>query len=250
MHMQQYELPHMGGATIPAKLTAKLIQELKTGIYSRSSRLPSELELAEHFSVSRSVIRDVLANLEREGFVSRGRGIGTVIHRDIVALRTRIDLKYEYNQLVRDAGGRPTADGVRLYEEAADPALAAQLQIEPGTPLIVCEKRILADGKPVIYSVDRLPKSIFAGKDYAALDWSIPIFDILEERCGIVVDTDIAQLTATMGPPEVREIMRVPEGEPMMLVDEIGYYKFSCPILQTYGYYTNYFAFTILRKKF
>lgn len=245
-----YELPHMGGNTISTKLAVRLLDEMRTGAFKTAERLPSEVELAERYGVSRSVIRDTLSNLEREGFVERGRGIGTLIHRNIVGLNNRLDLKFEYNQLIAGAGAQPSTDSVRLYEAEADPALAERLEVKPGDKLIVCEKRILADGKPVIYSIDNLPAWLFERVDYKTLAWDMPVFDILEEVCGIIVDTDIANLSAEMGPPEVRQKLVVPEGEALICIDEVGYYKLSRPILQTYGYYTNFFNFIMMRKKF
>lgn len=246
---QHYEMPHMGGNTISTKLFARLVHELREGEFSKVDRLPSELELAEHFGVSRSVIRDVLSNLEREGFVERGRGIGTIVHRSIVKLKNRLDLKYEYNQLIVAAGAQPGTDHVHLCEKSADANLARRLEIEEGETVIVCEKRLLANGAPVIYSIDHLPKRLFGKLDYRQISWDTPIFDILEEKLGIVVDTDIASIKAVNGSPEIREKLKLPQQEALMLIDEVGYYKLSRPILQTYGYYTNFFDFTMLRKK-
>lgn len=246
----KYELPHMGGNTISNKLTAKLIEELRAGQFSNADRLPSEVELAEYFRVSRSVIRDVLSNLEREGFVERGRGIGTLIHRNIVNLDNRMDLKYEYNQLIRGAGAVPGCDKVQLYEKPADEELAGRLDIDVWEPVIVCEKRVLANGRPVIFSIDHLPKSLFEGIDYKALAWETPVFDLLEEFCGIVVDTDIANLQAMNASDGIAQTLEIARGDALFFVDEVGYYKLSRPILQTYGYYTNFFNFALLRKKF
>ncbi|MDL2324309.1 GntR family transcriptional regulator [Ruminococcaceae bacterium OttesenSCG-928-A16] len=245
-----YQMPHMGGATISTRLMSRLLAELRSGEFAGSTRLPSEVELAEKFKVSRSVVRDALAGLEREGFIERGRGIGTVIQRDVVSMVNRMDIKYEYNDLVTGMGARPRADKVKLYEEKATEMVAKKLQIEPGTPVVVCKKRILADGKPVIYSIDYLPKALFGQLDYKQLDWGQPIFDILEEKLGIVVDTDMASLLATNATPEVRQLLEIGPDEALLLMDEVGYYKLSRPILHSHGYYTNFFNFSLLRKKF
>ena len=246
----QVNLPHMGGVTISAELTAKMIEALRKGEFKNSERLPSELELAEHFKVSRSVIRDMLSNLEQAGFVERGRGIGTVIHRDIVQLKNRLDIKSEYYELISEAGYKPSADSVKLYEEVAEEEMAHRLSIDIGDPLICCEKRVLAGDTPVIYSIDRLPRNIFSGLDYTRLDWRRPVFDLLEENCGIVVDTDLASLSAVMGPAFIRDKLALGEEDALVMIDEVGYYKLSYPILHSYGYYTDFFHFTILRKKF
>lgn len=232
------------------RLTVQMIHELRTGIFKDATRLPSELELAEQFGVSRSVIRDMLSDLEREGYVERGRGVGTVVNRQIVQLKTRLDLKFEYNDLIVGTGANPSTGNVRLYLRAADDDLAERLEVDTGTPLVVCEKRVLAGGRPVIYSIDHLPEGLFAGKDWRLFDWATPVFDLLWEHCGITVDTNITRLSAVQGPGAVRNHLKCADGEALILLEEVGYYKLSRPILHSYGFYTNYFDFTLLRKKF
>ena len=44
-------------------------------------RLPSEPALAKHFGVSRTTIREVMSQLEAEGFIQRRQGSGTYVSR-------------------------------------------------------------------------------------------------------------------------------------------------------------------------
>lgn len=247
--MPSFNLPNMGGPTLSVKLIKTMILELKNGRFKDCDRLPSETELAEQFGVSRSVIRDVMSILEQKGFVERVRGIGTTIHRDIVNLENRLDLKYEYYELIQNAGYRPSCDQVRRYTLPAAPEIAAKLGVEQGKTVICCEKRVLASGTPVIYSYDYLSETIFSNTDYKQLDWAEPVFHILEEHCGVTVDVSVAKLMATTGTPQAREMLGTGENEALFLLDEVSYYKLSRPIIQTHAYYTNFFGFTMLRKK-
>ncbi len=245
-----YILPNMGGTTISNRLTQKLLQEMVSGSFMQIDRLPSEIELAEKYGVSRSVIRDVLANLEREGFVERGRGIGTVVNRQIVNMKSRLDLKLEYNNLVRSVGAVPSTGEVKLYEKAANEMLAKKLQIKVNDPLIICEKWVYASGVPAIYSIDHLPKELFEAREWQNFDWAAPVFDLLENHLGIVVDTNITDVSAIKGDDILRQKMNVKEDAAILLLDEVGYYKLSKPILHSYQYFSDYFKFTMLRKLF
>lgn len=244
------DLPHLGGSLMSTQISALLIQELKKGAFSACDRLPSEVELSERLGVSRTVIRDALSDLEREGLIERVRGIGTVINRDIVNLNSRLDLKFEYNELIRALGFQPSSDSIQLRLELADEELADKLQIDVGCEVIVCEKRVLAGETPVIYSIDYLARNLFGKMDYTDLDWSAPIFDILDRYCGLTVVTDIANVYATNASPLVRQRLNVKDGEALMLLDEVGYCKLSRPVLRSYEFYTSFFPFTMLRKKF
>lgn len=246
----RYSLPHVGGDPISHQISARILYELKEGAFSQAKTLPSENDLALRYAVSRSVIRDALSDLEREGFLQRMRGIGTVIHRDIVNLPSRVDLKLEYNELIRSMGHVPSVDSISIRLEPAGERLAAQLRLDAGETVLVCEKRLLADAVPVIYSIDRLPLRLFGDTPHTSLDWSLPVFDLLEKRFGIPVDTDIAKISAVLGPPAVREKLAVAADDALLFIDEVGYYRLSHPIFHSFGYYTNFFDFCMLRKRF
>lgn len=247
--MRGQALSHMGGTTMSTRLTEQLLEEIRRGKYAQAERLPSEMALSSEMGVSRSVIRDVLANLEREGFIERGRGVGTLIHRDVVNLRARLDVKYSYFGLIRQCGCIPSLDNLRVYEDIADEALAERFGISSGEKMLTIEKRILADKKPVIYAIDRIPMHLFQRMDYFNIDFTKSIFDLLEQWCGIDVDSELVKLSAVMGSEEIRRRLNVEEGKALIYLDEMCYYRLKHPVVQAEGYYTDFFDFTILRKK-
>ena len=102
--------------------------------------------------------------MERAGYVERVRGIGTVVNRSVLGLRSRLDQKLEYYPLIRSFGSYPHADGIQVFPIRAGDELAHNLDIEPGDEVICIKKRILADTTPVIYSIDYLPRSLFGNR--------------------------------------------------------------------------------------
>ncbi len=238
----------LGGMVMSDRIVTSLLEELRTGRFAQADRLPAEVELASAMSVSRTVIRDALSELEREGYVERVRGIGTVVNRNVLRLRSRIDQKLEYYPLIRAFGSYPHADSIQIYPVAADADLAASLEIEPGEELVCIRKRILADTQPVIYSIDYLPRSLFGSRDYTRLDLTPSVFEVLEKECGQQPASNVAHIKASCGDDSIRTAMRLPAGDAMLLLDEICYNRLCRPIMRSYSYYTNFFDFAILRK--
>ena len=130
----------LGGAVISDRVVASLLEELRTGRYARCDRLPAEVDLAAELGVSRTVIRDALSEMERAGYVERVRGIGTVVNRSVLNLRSRLDQKLEYYPLIRSFGSYPHADGIQVYPIRAGEELAHNLEIEPGDEVICIKK--------------------------------------------------------------------------------------------------------------
>ncbi|MCI9364015.1 MAG: GntR family transcriptional regulator [Oscillospiraceae bacterium] len=231
------------------QISAQLLRELREGQFAAADRLPSETALAQYMGVSRTVIRDALSDLEREGLVERVRGIGTVINHTIVKLDNRLDLKEEYYDLIHTLGYESSSDNIHLRTEPASGNIVEDLQISENDPLIVCEKRVLAGGRPVIYSIDYIPRNLIDLEDYTGIDWSQPVFDILERYCGIVVDSSICRVRAISGPGNIRKLLELKEEDALLELDEVGRGKMGRPVLFSIGYYTDFFDFTMLRKK-
>lgn len=247
---REFQLPHLGGNLISTQISAVLMRELKTGSFANAERLPAEVDLAATLGVSRTVIRDTLSDLEREGFIERVRGIGTVINRSIVELKSRLDLKLEYNDLITEAGCRATTDNVKLYEQCADERIANLLDIDIDEKLIVCEKRIMADFKPVIFSVDYISAALLNGKDLDSFNWNGPVFDILDKESGARVTSNITKVRAVIGDENTRQLLKLTPDEALLLMEEVSYTKLCRPVMTSLTYYTSFFDFSVLRKKF
>src|SRR4051812_25956696 len=61
------------------EVARSLARQIESAHYPVGGRLPTEIELAETYAVSRSTVRAALDPLERLGMVSRRRKVGTVV---------------------------------------------------------------------------------------------------------------------------------------------------------------------------
>ena len=175
----------LGGELRSQQTAQRLLGELRDGIYAAAPQLPSELELAEALGVSRTVVRDALSELERDGYLERVRGIGTLVNRDVLMVENRMDQKLEFNKMIRAIGRVPHSDNLMVTRETATPELMERLALDPEKEhtLVFVRRRVLADETPVLYSTDILPLALFGGKRLDAIDFSRPIFEIVEQHC-------------------------------------------------------------------
>lgn len=61
------------------QLYAQLHQRIASGRWAEGTRIPSELELARDFSVSRPIVREALARLRVESIIDSRRGSGSIV---------------------------------------------------------------------------------------------------------------------------------------------------------------------------
>ena len=214
------------------------------------SKLPPELEISAYLGVSRSIIRDSLSVLEREGFISRKQGVGTIINRHVLAVVTRMDLEEEFLDMISNTGKVPRQLNLSVSYGLADATLTKKLKIRPDTEVIHVTRVITADEQPAIYCIDSFAKSLIIDNDFNEEDLRKPIFDFLKKCCHTEVFMDLTEVKAVPAEHEVASCFRVPCGTPLIFMDEVGYNFKGVPILHSSEYYNNgIITHMVLRKK-
>ena len=240
--------PRLGGALMSAHAAQRLLQEIAAGRWAAADRLPPEVELAAALGVSRTVVRDALSELERGGYIERVRGIGTVVNRGVAALDHRMDRKVEFTRRIAESGRTPHTDHLLVTRQAADADAAAALGMTPGQTVLVVTKRMLADDVPVLLCTDTLPLELFGGRRLDGVDFARPIFDILQQECGIQTTSTIAHLRAVPGAAAERRLLRLGPDKALLELQETCYSRLCRPVVRSRTLYTDYFDFALVRK--
>lgn len=240
--------PRLGGALLSAHAAQRLLQEIAAGRWAAADRLPPEVELAAALGVSRTVVRDALSELERGGYIERVRGIGTVVNRGVAALDHRMDRKVEFTRRIAESGRTPHTDHLLVTRQAADADAAAALGMTPGQTVLVVTKRMLADDVPVLLCTDTLPLELFGGRRLDGVDFARPIFDILQQECGIQTTSTIAHLRAVPGVAAERRLLRLGPDKALLELQETCYSRLCRPVVRSRTLYTDYFDFALVRK--
>lgn len=227
----------------------KLLREMKDGEFSQCDKLPRELELAKQFNVSRNHLREVLAQLEREGFITRIHGVGTMINRHVMNVKNRMDIEVEFLDIIRQNGYSPGVTHVQIKEEKADQFIAEKLKIPEKTEVMRVSRVCTADEKPAIYCEDVFEKKLIK-EEYSIKDLELPIFHFLKKCCYIEAYMDLTQLHAVLSDEKVSEALQTPIGSPLLNMEEIDYDISGNVIFYSSQYFLDeYFEQTVLRKK-
>ena len=230
-------------------IRAELIREMKSGEFSKCERLPRELELAKRFDISRNHLREVLAQLESEGFVTRIHGVGTIINRHVLQVKNRMDIETEFSDIIRQNGYEPTVGCVHVQEDKADAYIAGKLQIPEGTESFQVCRVCMADGRPALYCEDVLEKRLIK-KAYELKDLEPPIFQFLKEFCDIEAYMDLTQLHAVVANEVVAKALHIPVGTPVLNMEEVDYDISGNVVFYSSQYFVDeMFEQTVLRKK-
>ncbi|MVW70099.1 FadR/GntR family transcriptional regulator [Bordetella sp. 15P40C-2] len=80
---------------LPAKIAAAIEQEIAAGRLKAGDKLPTEHALARTFGVSRSVVREAIAQLRNEGLIDTRQGVGAFV----LDLQRRHVIRIDSNEL-------------------------------------------------------------------------------------------------------------------------------------------------------
>jgi GntR family transcriptional regulator len=229
----------------------RLLREMKEGAYRYSGKLPPEGVLAERLNISRTQLRDSLAQLEREGFISRHQGVGTVINRHVLAVTVRMDMEIEFMEMIAASGHKP---GLLSSTHALVPAgelVAQHLAISPADTVLKVSRMIGADEKPAIYCEDYIPTALIKKKEYTEQDLQKPIFSFLKQFCALEPHMDLTEVRPAVADEALAVMFQVAAGTPLLYLDEIDYDKEGMPMLYSPQYYIGgIIQHTMLRMKF
>ncbi len=249
IHYERTEFS-MNAKTEPTNaLRLKLIEEMRSGRFAQCKRLPRETVLSEQYGISRTHLRDILAQLEREGFITRRHGVGTVINRHVLQVRNRMDIEAEFLEIIRNNGYDPAVSQVTIHEECADDTVASKLQIPAGAEVIRLCRVCTADGRPALYCEDVVDKGRVL-KPYMGADLGNSIFWFLQEFCDVDAYMDLTNLSAVLADEKLAAILDVSPGTPLLYMDEVDYDIDGNVVFYSSQYFVNeMFEHTVLRKK-
>lgn len=213
-------------ATAVERLREELLGELLDGTYPNGVKLPNEDELAERSGVSRATVREAVGGLVEAGYLTRRHGSGTYV-AGTLPRRHALDTSVSYMSMIQEAGMTPGMVVLDQSEHEASVEEADLLRVGAGEPLVRVERIRTADGRPVIYSVDRLPLRYVAG-DPAGLDASL--YGVLEQS-GHAVYGASARLVPVVAEPRLAELLEVEAGTPLLHVDQVDFDGDGHPVM-------------------
>ncbi|WP_144874838.1 GntR family transcriptional regulator [Microbacterium sp. 1.5R] len=181
--------------------------------------LPGEHRLCERYGISRTVVRQALAQLEHEGLVERVKGKGTFVSRP----RTSESLVHTLVGLYDDVerrGGHVHSDVLRHEQALADDEIAIALEVAPGTPVVVLERLRHVDGEPWSLSTTWMPEAV--GAVTLGVDLSeASLYRVLSEN-GIIATSGVRSAEATVATHEQAQHLGVSAGSALLRLRSVS----------------------------
>jgi GntR family transcriptional regulator len=200
----------------------KLMEEkIRDKTWLPGQSLPSEQDCCDHFGLSRTVVRQAFADLERRGLLKKRNGKKTTIaHPDYKGALMR-SLRGFHEEAER-GGQSPRTKVLEFKVIPADEKIAAKLGIAEGANVILLTRLRYLGDEPEVFVKTYLNHDRCAAllnEDFS--DKSL--YRVMETKLGLVIEKGVRTIRAVALNVRESSMLKVKPHSPALLLTSIGY---------------------------
>lgn len=225
-----------------------LLELMRSGVYRRGDKLPTEVELANQLGVARGTLREALNKLQLTGSIQRKHGLGTFIAQECdIRLQSELEKHESILDLADKSGVHTSYTDLIVSETPATDEVARTLRLETGAIVTSVERIILADGSRVAFMKDIIPIDILTPADIND-SFRGSVLDLLRTKQGLQVSRAIARIEAINANLDLAKKLDIEPGKALLVLEETLFDKNDRPVEFSYNYFIpNFFQFNVSR---
>lgn len=206
----------------PALPLMQRLREISEAVASAGEPLPAEPALAEALGVSRAQLREVLARLEFEGFLTRRRRTGTFVNAAALDIRTWMSRQEPFIETLRSLGFHDASiEVVHLRFRPLDADESEYFEQPAGLAAIEVRKRWRGGGQIRMVADYVVPAP--GARSLDDIDRPAdPIFTVAQRLLGSAATWEVAHTRATNAEGSMARDAELPGGAPLLVLDLLG----------------------------
>lgn len=239
--------PLRRGRLVDRVQQAILDDYIESGALSAGERLPPEMEISKRYSVSRGTVRAALRSLEVAGAISTRQGVGSTVLQRRSVIPWGLDRLCSVETFARSGPGQIDTANVQIDEGVPSKEVAAALEIEADTPVLVLQRTKLHDEVPAARIVDYVPHGVLPF-DVLRREFDGSVLDVLLAHEELALDHADAEIAPVALDQDLARSLDVPAGAPALYMSEVTFTQevtavnYSCAWLLP-----EHFRFSLLR---
>jgi GntR family transcriptional regulator len=192
------------------KVVKELRGEITNGKYEIGEVLSTESQLIKRFNMSRTTIRSAIDVLEKEGFVTKKQGKGTII-RD-----QKISQNYNYlssfTETLTEKGFTVLTNNISIGIIQPPESAKLSLRISDEEEVYLIQRTKLIENKPICFMRNYLvAKYVPLLERYVEDLKKIGLYQLLESEYNLEIDRAVDTITTYMSGPLEFDILRLDE---------------------------------------
>jgi GntR family transcriptional regulator len=202
--------------------------QIKSRRWRAGELLPGEQELCDRLGISRTVVRQAIADLETKGLVLKQNGKRTMI----AFPKYEGGLMQSLRGFYEDVRGRGQTPSTRVLEFKVMPAtaeVAEALRVQEGDPVIMLDRLRSLDGVPEVLVVTFIPERLCSALVREDLS-NQSLYELLARKFGLRIARGIRTIEAVLLNRRDASLLDVKSGSPALLLKSIGLLEDNTPL--------------------
>ena len=200
------------------QLKNKLQDSIESGILAPGSKLPTEFELSEQYSVSRVTVRKALKELSDQGYLERKSGKGTFVAEKKLQRNISSGV-LAFSDMCRSMGLKPGAQTIKMALEDPTDKDIESMHLASDEKIMVVERIRTANGKAVVLEINKFPESFsfLFGEDLN----NSSLYEILDKKHGIILDHSHKVIDIVFSNAREAKALGISKGYPLLRISSV-----------------------------
>lgn len=195
-------------------------QAIKDKVYEPGTFLPTEPQLEEIYSTSRTTIRKAIKLLASEGFVVVRQGRGTEVQN--ISTLQKLNSVTSFTETLIKKGYTVTTQGMCIQLVQVPPAIAPLLDISTDEFVYHIQRVQCANKEPICIMETYLIRSPFPDLDKYNGAF-ISLYKFLETNYGLVIKNATDKISAACADFIDSQILQIPLGSALLISKRLSY---------------------------
>lgn len=196
-----------------------IIEEIETSM-EENDQLLSEREICDKYDVSRSTVRQAIAELEREGYIYKLHGKGTFVSPK----RLNQDLLefYSFTEEMKKIGKKPLSKVLKFEVISVNNEFSKKMKLKEGELIYKFTRLRIADGIPMMLETSYIPYNRFPGITKENLEGEA-LYDILKNRFNASITMAEEVFQPVLANEEEAKSLQISSGLPSLKIERFTY---------------------------
>lgn len=204
-----------------------LLKEIENGKWAVGEMIPSEIQLAHKYNVSRNTAQRAINELVHDGILKRRQGIGTFVVAP--KIEQALNCFYSFSQAMHSQGISTSAKVISLTREKVTSSQAKYLLIPPGAEVFVLKRIRYANGVPIMLDSSRIPVTLTPDIDSIDFEQN-SLYEVLEKKYNIHVSHAKEIFEPVIINKQESIYLAVDENSPAIMLDRVAFSSKDEPV--------------------
>ncbi|WP_419742542.1 GntR family transcriptional regulator [Paraclostridium dentum] len=179
--------------------------------------IPSEKQLSEEFNVTRMTVRSALNNLVKDGYITRQRGVGSIVLANKVY--DNISAVSGFTEEMENKGYKVSNILEELNVIEADEELMNKLNLTEKENVWEIKRIRLANDKKISYMETYMPVKLFPNLKKSHCEGSL--YNYVEEFCGYKIAISEREVSSVLANDELANLLGLTKPEALLYISQV-----------------------------